>query len=123
MFHNPIISVSELIYALLGDLPSASAGLSLLDSFSENVGKIKSHQWVSFWIKPLVLGRQKSLSRETYSELQHHKHGLENEAPTFFLLQERKVTVSDMTQVTIYATNSLTRDELLSLVWFVEPLL
>lgn len=48
---------------------SAWAGLSLLDSFSKNVRKIKSapNQWVSFWIKPLLLGSQKSVSKETYS--------------------------------------------------------
>lgn len=42
--------------ALVGILPSVWAGLSLLNSFSENVRKRNSCQWVSFWIKPLVLG-------------------------------------------------------------------
>ena len=83
MFLNQTDSVSELIYALVGALPSVWAGLSLLDSFSENVRKRKSCQWVSFWIKPLVLGSQKSLFKETYSLLECNKYGLENEAPTF----------------------------------------
>lgn len=77
-------SVSELICALVGALPSVWAGLSLLDSFSENVRKRKSHQWVYFWIKPLVLRSQKSLSKETdFLLLEHNKYELENEAPTF----------------------------------------
>jgi len=65
MLLNQKNSVSERIYVLVGALPSVGAALSLLASFSENVRKRKSCQWVSFWIKPLALGSQKSLSKET----------------------------------------------------------
>lgn len=51
----------------------SKVGLNLSDAFAKNVRKIKSHQWVSFWIKPLVLGSQKSLPK-VFNQLECNKY-------------------------------------------------
>lgn len=69
---------------------SAWAGLSLLDSFSKNV-RIKSapNQRVSFWIKPLVLGSQKSVSKETYPTGTQQIWNREGDAYFSFFMKEK----------------------------------
>lgn len=51
----------------------SEVGLNLSDTFSKNVRKIKSHPWVSFRIKPLVLGSKKSLPK-VFNQLECNKY-------------------------------------------------